>query len=51
MITLCIDPGAKAGYCLTDEGLIMWCGYQDTGEFEPLVVKTQPIDPPKEGRS
>lgn len=46
MITLAIDPGAKPGFCLTDDGLVLWTGWQDSGEFEPteldeLVIEAQ----------
>lgn len=45
MRCLCVDPGSKPGFCLTDGGVIMWYGYEspDPAELalDELIVEDQ----------
>ncbi len=44
MRVLCIDPGAKPGFCLTQNGGIQCLGWEDDGEYDDvdeLVIEDQ----------
>ena len=44
MRVLAIDPGAKPGFCVTQDGIIQWAGWKDTVEvdcFDALVIEDQ----------